>query len=870
MSAPGPRASLVDTVLGAVREGTSVVVSGLPGSGRSTLLARVRAAVLDDDRHVLSLAGVGPGAPRPLESLVLAGVLDAAPGQPVSLGRAVDAVERALGTGPAVLLVDDADALDDTSAAVLGAVSARRAALAVLSQRPPYPAPAVETVLDGRPTTVLPMPPLAFEEIHATASALLGGDLDAGVAGRLYGLSGGLPGLVRSVATEARRAGRLVEESGTWVARRDLVTSALAGDVGRLISGLSAEEVDGVWALAATGAAELATVHRFLPWPVLVALDDHGLVRFVETEGRTTVTLYPPLVGDLLRQSGGARALRAAEQVADALGSGRADEWDPLARTVDAAVPTGWAASRESAAILGRALRRHAAAQLLASRDAWERTPTTRNTVRYLEALVNDDASPDVVERVLARAHDLVPEEPGRGSFLVAWEAVYRAVVRHERDAALALLEPAGTTEADDAVLVAVAQHVLLAVGDVAGSGPSAEPPPPLPRPAADESAEPPSTASLLVGPGDVVGLVRAEVLLARGRCDDASEVLDDLVVPQAADRQDGASWRSFTLLCAGDVEAAVERSRRLLDQARDRFAVWEIEPHGYVIALGLYLQGRFTTLREHLTSVFAAGAHAPLRPSTRAGLRCLGAELSLREGNVTSARSLAHQLDALQLLAASTPLARPHPLAAELALATGQAGPEAATRAAWELVEAMDRRGYLLAALFDAAWLVTLWPDARRARRVAEHAAAAQGTLLPALGRYVAAAADRSPEALLAAADDLRARGLVLHGTQAHATAVRLLRDDGRTALATDEAHRLHALVATAGEELGLLVPPVAPVDTLSPREREVARLVARGLSNKDVARELVLSDRTVDNHVYRIFRKLGITSRDQLPSVL
>ncbi|MBE9941333.1 hypothetical protein G8C60_19595, partial [Cellulosimicrobium cellulans] len=60
MSAPGPRASLVDTVLGAVREGTSVVVSGLPGSGRSTLLARVRAAVLDDDRHVLSLAGVGP------------------------------------------------------------------------------------------------------------------------------------------------------------------------------------------------------------------------------------------------------------------------------------------------------------------------------------------------------------------------------------------------------------------------------------------------------------------------------------------------------------------------------------------------------------------------------------------------------------------------------------------------------------------------------------------------------------------------------------------------------------------------------------------------------------------------------------------
>ena len=742
----------------------------------------------------------------------------------------------------------------------------------MLSQRPPYPAAPVETVLGGRPATALPMPPLAFEEMHATASALLGGDLDAGVAGRLYGLSGGLPGLVRSVATEARRAGRLVEESGTWVARRDLVTSALAGDVGRLVSGLSPEEVDGVWALAATGAAELGTVHRFLPWPVLVALDDHGLVRFVEAEGRTTVTLYPPLVGELLRQTGGARALRAAEQVADALGSGRADEWDPLARTVDTAVPTGWAASRESAAILGRALRRHTAAQLLARRDAWERTPTTRNTVRYLDDLANDEAPPDAIEQVLARAHDLAPAETGRGSFLAAWEAVYRAVVLHERDAALALLEPTTTAHDDveDAVREAVAQHVLLAVGDVEGTGPSAELPPPLDRPPARADVTVPPGEALLVGPDNVVRLVRGEVMLARGRVDDAGVELDRVVVPQSADRQDAPSWRSLALLCSGEVEAAVERSRRLLDQARDRFAASQIEPHGHVVALGLYLQGRFTSLREHLTSVFAAGAHAPLRPSTRAGLRCLGAELSLREGNVTSARSLARQLDALQLLAASTPLARPHPLAAELALATGQAGPEVATRAAWELVEAMDRRGYLVAALFDAAWLVTLWPDARRARQVAEHAAAAQGTLLPALGHYVVAAADRSPAALRAAAGGLRARGRVRRGAPGHATAVRLLRDDGRTALATDEAHRLRTLVATGGEELDLLVPPVAPADTLSPREREVARLVARGLSNKDVARELVLSDRTVDNHVYRIFRKLGITSRDQLPSVL
>jgi DNA-binding NarL/FixJ family response regulator len=51
-----------------------------------------------------------------------------------------------------------------------------------------------------------------------------------------------------------------------------------------------------------------------------------------------------------------------------------------------------------------------------------------------------------------------------------------------------------------------------------------------------------------------------------------------------------------------------------------------------------------------------------------------------------------------------------------------------------------------------------------------------------------------------------------------------------------------------------------------LSPREREVAQLVARGLSNKEVARELGLSDGTVKIHVHSIFQKLGAKSRYRL----
>ena len=48
-----------------------------------------------------------------------------------------------------------------------------------------------------------------------------------------------------------------------------------------------------------------------------------------------------------------------------------------------------------------------------------------------------------------------------------------------------------------------------------------------------------------------------------------------------------------------------------------------------------------------------------------------------------------------------------------------------------------------------------------------------------------------------------------------------------------------------------------------LTPREREVALLVVRGLSNKAVARALGLSTGTVKLHLHRVFQKLGVKTR-------
>jgi DNA-binding CsgD family transcriptional regulator len=59
---------------------------------------------------------------------------------------------------------------------------------------------------------------------------------------------------------------------------------------------------------------------------------------------------------------------------------------------------------------------------------------------------------------------------------------------------------------------------------------------------------------------------------------------------------------------------------------------------------------------------------------------------------------------------------------------------------------------------------------------------------------------------------------------------------------------------------------PRQAADSLLTPREREVAELVAQGMSSRDVAAKLVISPRTVDVHVEHIFAKLGFNARAQI----
>lgn len=54
--------------------------------------------------------------------------------------------------------------------------------------------------------------------------------------------------------------------------------------------------------------------------------------------------------------------------------------------------------------------------------------------------------------------------------------------------------------------------------------------------------------------------------------------------------------------------------------------------------------------------------------------------------------------------------------------------------------------------------------------------------------------------------------------------------------------------------------------LDRLSPREREVMRLIARGYTYKEVAKELFLSVKTIETHVSSVLRKLQLSNRNEL----
>jgi DNA-binding NarL/FixJ family response regulator len=115
------------------------------------------------------------------------------------------------------------------------------------------------------------------------------------------------------------------------------------------------------------------------------------------------------------------------------------------------------------------------------------------------------------------------------------------------------------------------------------------------------------------------------------------------------------------------------------------------------------------------------------------------------------------------------------------------------------------------------------------------------------------------------------RGRALLSRG-QVHRRAGhrRAARADLEAALATFESIGARVWMARAREELAHLGGRAGSPLELTAAERRVAGLAAAGLSNREIAAELVISVRTVENQLSAAYAKLGITSRRRLAAAL
>jgi DNA-binding CsgD family transcriptional regulator/tetratricopeptide (TPR) repeat protein len=340
--------------------------------------------------------------------------------------------------------------------------------------------------------------------------------------------------------------------------------------------------------------------------------------------------------------------------------------------------------------------------------------------------------------------------------------------------------------------------------------------------------------------------------------------------------------WRVASFIAIGDLHAARTELALLFDVAgrmRQPFALHVAEQYAAAIALcdGRLQEAEAAAERSREWSRLLAGRD----PSSVYGIQMFG--IRREQGR------LAELAPAVRALAGSDRAASWRPGLAALMAELGMAR-EARDELDVIRAEGLDRLrpSLWLASLTYLADVCAVVGDAGMAQLVyAEllphsgssvmigHAVACYGAADRYLGMLAAVAGDRDRAAAHFEAALVRDREAGASTWVAHAAYEygRMLRTGG----GAGDTRRAGELLAEATElarRIGMrallerIHPPGGPVDIpagLSPREVEILRLVARGLSNRDVGRALSISEHTAANHIRSILRKTGAANRTE-----
>jgi DNA-binding CsgD family transcriptional regulator len=164
----------------------------------------------------------------------------------------------------------------------------------------------------------------------------------------------------------------------------------------------------------------------------------------------------------------------------------------------------------------------------------------------------------------------------------------------------------------------------------------------------------------------------------------------------------------------------------------------------------------------------------------------------------------------------------------------------------------------------------VRIGHPAPAAVRLDELAGLVEGELIAAFARHAAGLVRSSPVDIEAAALAFSSVGAALYAAEAELAAARLFQDERLLRRAAACTRRAEVMLGRCEEAQTPGVRRANDLPLLTRREREIAGLAAAGTSSREIADRLFLSVRTVDNHLQRVYGKLGVGSRAELTEAL
>jgi DNA-binding CsgD family transcriptional regulator len=836
----------------------AVIVSGPPGSGRTRLAREVMHAV-GERRRVEWVTCTRGTTAIPLGALAH---MVPANGAASDLATAWQALATSLRTGrengvPTVVVIDDAHLLNDLCAALVHKLILTGTASVVLTVSDAAPAHDLVDALwkDGLAPRV-ELAPLTRQHVEEMLRATLGDLVDSRTCEQLWRTSGASAVFLRELVTAGRQTGHLdrVDDLWRWDGTVEL-TQRLRSLVRAQLGPLASGEQE---------AMELLAIGVPLEFPDLVALTSAEVVAALERRGLVLAKKVTRRAIALVAQPLHAQVLRAQLPEATA-GLFR----QRLARTASV---QRW--MNEDPRRLG---------SFLLEADALAPGPAV---LTRAAAQANGRSDHDLAEQLARAALELEPD----GTAFAALAESLRWRGRHtEAEQVAATAAPAserkgltttrvlnlffGLERADDAMALCRDDHgepacdVLRAVEVVLRMSAGHQPK------YADLTMD-----RLSGGSGDPLLRLWASVARTGGltllghipeALDSAAEGWTALAAC-ATDTESSAACAAlaFSELMALELTGRLEQHRRRMDDFHELAMARAPSAMDGVAALGLgcglLAAGQPAEAARWLTEAAATLVHSDPIGTLRL-CRARQAQAHALLGDPTSARV------ALAGARAPSPVRvfDPEILLAESWLAAAEhreddAGDTAI--AAASLAAELGQRPVEARALHTAARLGRTGELSDRLHELSEQL---DDRLLRAFAAQADAAASGSGERLDDVAGEFAQLGAQALAADARAQAAEAHRGKGHRRQASASAASATSLARSGGGIRTPALEGLVPYE-LTVREREVATLASQGVSNQEIARRLVLSVRTVETHLARVYNKLGINSRGALRGVL